>query len=228
MKASFLLSIFSMVLISCSTQPVDSTIKTQSSSVALVSPESTHQPSLSKPTASDKTSSQVSKTLTISATGIGSARLEMTLGQLKQALGENAKFQVVSPFIVDFDAIAVSQSGKVQYYIIYPAGTTLAETDPIELLLTENPNFRTAEGVGPGIPLKQAEAVYGDTNLYYNTQNESREQVKFANQPAQNLFFQPTAPEQEFAGIYQSPLAEYNETKKFHETASIRSVLVRR
>ncbi|PSB26075.1 hypothetical protein C7B70_24340, partial [Chlorogloea sp. CCALA 695] len=62
----------------------------------------------------------------------------MTFGQLKQALGKNAKFQLVSPFIVDFDAISISQSGKIQYYILYPAKTTFSNSDSIKLLLTEN------------------------------------------------------------------------------------------
>lgn len=114
----------------------------------------------------------------------------------------------------------------MQYYILYPAETTFSDSDSIELLLTDNPDFRTTEGFGPGTLLKQAEAVYGDATLSYNTQNESREQVRFANQPAENLFFQPTAPGQEFAGIYPSSSEEYNETKKFQESASIRSLLV--
>ncbi|PSB31273.1 hypothetical protein C7B70_13920 [Chlorogloea sp. CCALA 695] len=118
---------------------------------------------------------------------------------------------LVSPFIVDFDAISISQSGKIPYYILYPAKTTFANSDSIELLLTENSNFRTVEGVDPGISLKQSEAVYGEATLAYNTQNESREQVKFANRPAEKLLFQPIAPNQDFAGIYPSQSGEYNE-----------------
>lgn len=224
MKAAFLIFVFSIVLISC-TQTTESTTKTQSSPTSSATPESTQQPS-SNPSASNQKSSLTAKALTISADGIGMAKLGITFGQLKQVLGSNAEFKVVSPFIVDFDAIAVSKSGKVQYYILYPAGTTFTDANSIELLLTENPNFRTVEGVGPGMSLKQAKAVYGEATLFYNTQNESREQVKFANQPAKNLVFQPTAPNQDFAGIYPSPSGEYNETKKFQGSALIRSILV--
>lgn len=227
MKAAFFLSIASMMLMSCSTQTIDSTTKTDFSPTSLATPELTQQSSHSSPTASAQNSSTALTNSIISATRIGSARLGMTLGQLKQVLGEKAKFQVLSPFLVDLDAISVTQSGKVQYYILYPAGTTLSDSNSIELLLTDNPSFRTAEGVGPGIPLKQAEAVYGDVTLSYNTQNESREQVRFTNQPAQSLLFQPTAPGQQFAGIYPSSSGEYNETKIFRESASIRSVIVR-
>jgi hypothetical protein len=74
---------------------------------------------------------------------MGPAKLGMTLGALKKQLGANAEFKVTSPYIVDFDAIAVSQNGKVQYYILYPAAKPLTDSDKIEYLLTENPAYRT-------------------------------------------------------------------------------------
>ncbi|MBD2098360.1 hypothetical protein H6F90_25135 [Trichocoleus sp. FACHB-591] len=148
----------------------------------------------------------------------------MPLGQLKQILQTKAQFTIKAPFIVDFNAIVVSQAGKVQYYILYPVGTTLTDSDSIEALLTDNSNYRTAKGIGAGIKLRQAETVYGDATLSYNTSNESREYVKFANQPVQNVRFQVRAPERNFAGIYSSPSKEFNTTKEFHESAVIRSV----
>lgn len=166
------------------------------------------------------------ETQTISSAGIGPARLGMTFGQLRQRLGPEAEFKVESPFVVDFDAIAVSQCGQVQYYILYPAGTTLADTNEIQILLTENPNFRTAQGVGSGTLLRQAKAVYGDVTLSYNTSNESREYVKFARQSQRNIHFRPVAVGQKFAGIYPLPEREYNETKIYHSDATIRSVEV--
>lgn len=96
------------------------------------------------------------------------------------------------------------------------------------MLLTDNPNFRTAKGVGAETPLEQAEAIYGDATLSYNTSTESREYVRFVNQPAQNLLFRSFAPNQQFAGIYPSPSGEYNEAKKFQKLAKISSVLVSR
>ncbi|MBD2102416.1 hypothetical protein H6F94_16255 [Leptolyngbya sp. FACHB-261] len=149
----------------------------------------------------------------------------MTLGKLKQALGAGSTFKVESPFIVDFDALAVIQSGEVQYYILYPAGTTLGDSDVITALLTDNSRYRTTQGVGPGTSIQQAEAIYGEATLSYNTSNESREYVKFAAQPAQDIFFR-TAVEEGFAGIYPSPTEEYNTTQEFQNTALIRSVEV--
>lgn len=176
----------------------------------------------SSPIASKQLSPPTSAALTISPNGIGSARVGMKLGQLKQLLGGQAEFQVRSPFIVDFDAIAVRQSGKDQYYILYPAGVPLTDSDLIEALVTDNPNYRTAEGVGPGTPLQQAEAVYGDATLSYNTVNESREYVKFANQSSKAIAFRAKAPQsQQFAGLYPSSKMELKETKEFQKTAVI-------
>ena len=132
-----------------------------------------------------------SASLTISDRTIGAAKVGMTFGELKKALGSTALFKVESPFMVDFDAVAVSQSGKVQYRIIYAAGTKLKDTDVIELLMTENSNYKTVQGVGPGMTLKQAEAIYGKATLSYNVENESREGLVFANQPTKKIMFVP-------------------------------------
>jgi hypothetical protein len=169
----------------------------------------------------------VSQNQKISAEGIGPAKLGMTFGQLKKALGANAEFKVKSPFMVDIDAIAVQQSGSVQYYILYPAGTTFSNSQVIESVVTENSDYRTDKGVGPGTPLKQAEAAYGDATLFFNTENESREYIKFANQPAVNISFRPNAPaNQQYAGIYPSSSGSYQETKQYNPNASIRLVEV--
>ena len=129
----------------------------------------------------------------ISAAGVGPAKVGMTLAQLKQLLGAQAEFTVKSPFMVDFDALAVSQSGKVQYYILYPSGRTLADTSAIEAVLTKNPDYRTTVGVGPGTPLKQAAAVYGKATLFYNTENESRELVKICPPTSSECLLPPSS-----------------------------------
>jgi hypothetical protein len=219
MKSLGLLLILSITLIGCGVNTTD--FSKPKSPTASVVPET-------KPTSSSIQKPPIADNFLISEEGIGFARLGMTLQQLKQKLGTEAKFEVVSPFMVDWDAIAVYQTGTVQYYILYPSGTTLSDSEKIELLLTNNPNYRTVEGVGTGTSLTQAEAIYGKAILSYNTQNESRELVRFTNYSPQNIIFQPTVPSRSFAGIYPSPSGEYNETKNFHDLAIIRSVFVGR
>jgi len=195
--------------------------------VSINTPQATNSLPTQSSTDATPNSAMPGKNQLISAEGIGPAKVGMTLGQLKQLLAGNAEFQVKSPFIVDFDAIAVIQSGKEQYYILYPAGTPLADSDVIEALVTDNPDYRTAQGIGPGTLLTQAEAVYGDATLYYNTLNESREYVKFAKPPSKAIAFRTKAPQgQQLAGSYPSSQTELKETNKFQKTASVALVEV--
>ncbi|MBW4420505.1 MAG: hypothetical protein KME13_14930 [Myxacorys californica WJT36-NPBG1] len=201
-----------------SATPSPSAPEQNSVSTTSVQPSATLSPSSLK-------QNSVSAAKTISAEGIGSARLGMTLGELKQKLGASSTFKVESPFMVDFDAIAVSQSGEVQYRILYPAGIKLEDSDVITALVTDNSSYRTAQGVGAGTSIQQAEAIYGDATLSYNTSNESREYVNFTAQPAPNISFR-TAAKGGFSGIYPSPAGENNTTKQFQDNASVGSVEV--
>ena len=130
--------------------------------------------------------------------------------------------------MVDFDAVAVSQSRKVQYRIIYAAGTKLKDADVIELLMTENSNYKTVQGVGSGRTLKQAEAIYGKATLSYNMDNEMREGVVFAKQPTKNIMFVPKAEGKQFAGVYGAGKGGFFQTNKYQPNAVIKSVMVRK
>ena len=169
-----------------------------------------------------------SASLTISDRTIGAAKVGMTFGELKKALGSTALFKVQSPFRVDFDAVAVSQSGKVQYRIIYAAGTKLKDADVIELLMTDNSSYKTVQGVGPGMTLKQAEAIYGKATLSYHLENEMREGVVFAKQPTRNIMFVPQAEGKQFAGVYGAGQGGFFQTNKYHPNAVIKYVMVRK
>ena len=169
-----------------------------------------------------------SASLTISDRTIGAAKVGMTFRELKKALGATALFKVESPFMVDFDAVAVSYSGKVQYRIIYAAGTKLKDADVIELLMTDNSNYKTVQGVWPGMTLKQAEAIYGKATLSYNVDNEMRENVVFAKQPTKNIMFVPKAEGKQFAGVYVAGQGGFFKTNKYQPNAVIKSVMVRK
>ena len=170
-----------------------------------------------------------SASLTISERGIGEAKLGMTFGELKKALGSTALFKVEPASITDFDAVAVSQSGQVQYLIIYPFRTKLKDADVIEDLMTDNPNYKTVEGVGPGMTLKQAEAIYGKATLGYNTDYESEEVLVFANQPNnKKISFAPKAEGSHYAGVYGASQDSFHQTNKYRPNAVIRNVSVQK
>lgn len=162
----------------------------------------------------------------ISEKGVGAAQLGMTVGQLKQVLGDSATFTEKSPFMVDFDAIEVSQGGEVQFYLLHLAKQPLSDSDLVQGILTKNPKFRTAEGVGAETPIAQAEQSYGKATLSYNIQNESREYARFERQPAPNISFATGNGNQQPAGVYPAATSEYNETGQFRPDAKIQSVLV--
>jgi hypothetical protein len=222
---SRLLIAAALLLVSCANSPEQTaSIETPTSTASPLLPPPEESPSSVSPTAAPEAIEP--EPTTITTAGIGAARLGMTLGELKQALGDNVEFTVQSPFIVDFDAIAVSQAGEVQYYILYMAGQPFGDDGVIQGLLTDNPKYQTAEAVGAGTLVSEAESAYGNATLSYNQQNESREYVRFERQPASNISFATGNANQQLAGIYTAPIAEFNETEAFQSTATIKSVLV--
>lgn len=183
-------------------------------------------PSAAQPSQIPATDAPAAENVLISPKGIGAAQLGMTLGELKQRLGPEVEYTAESPFIVDFDALAVRKDGEVQFYILYLAGQSFTDQDVIQGLLTDNPKFQTAEKIGSNSTLQAAEQAYGQVTLSYNTQNESREYARFANQPAGNISFATGNGNAAAAGIYASPSGAYNETQQFKDGATIESVLV--
>lgn len=211
------------ILSGCGSPQPPSTAETSPSASISATPEQSEAPPTEQPSTTEVEPDESSL---ISKEGIATAKLGMTLAELKQRLGSDVEFTVKSPFIVDFDAIAVSQAGEIQYYILYLAGEPFTDTDVIQGLLTENPKYKTAEEVGPGTLIQQAEAVYGKATLSYNTENESREYARFEDQPAPNISFGTGNVASETAGVYASPSNGYNETQNFKEGATIKTVLV--
>ena len=161
----------------------------------------------------------------LSSQGIGLAKLGMTYQQLKTAIGASLKLTIHQNFMVDWDAIDVSQDSKVQYRILYPAGTTFQERDRVTILQTDNPNYQTEQGIGSGITIKKAESIYGKATLSYNLDNEGREYVRFAKQPPRMFFRVGNANmKNTLGGIYGQTRGGFGETNKYRDDAKIQSV----
>jgi hypothetical protein len=165
----------------------------------------------------------------ISAKGIGKAKLGMTVGELKQISAQDTQFEVVSSLMVDVQAIAVSQKGIVQYYILYGADTTtdlnnatVTDNHPITHLMTDNYNYQTLEGVKAGMTIKDAEAIYGDAILAYNIEGESKEYVTFG----KASYFKEISNGLGFSGVYpEYPGGTYT-TNKYRDDAAIAAIEV--
>ncbi|MGF1513585.1 MAG: hypothetical protein ACFB5Z_07820 [Elainellaceae cyanobacterium] len=167
----------------------------------------------------------------ISAYGIGPAQLGLTLGELKQLLGSDASFVTQSPFLAEFDAIAVRQDGEILFHILYLAGESLGDGDVIQGVLTTNSAFETDEGIGVGTPIADAEATYGSATLSHHEANASLEYVRFDAPPADNISFgtwarQPGETTPDYAGVYAQDGSDYRETTEYDPDATIKSVLV--
>jgi hypothetical protein len=162
---------------------------------------------------------------TLSSQGIGLAKLGMTYQQLKRAIGPSLKLTIHKNFMVDWDAIDISKDSKVQYRILYPAGTTFQERDRVTILQTDNPNYKTEQGIGSGITIKKAESIYGKATLSYNLDNEGREYVRFAKQPPRMFFRVGNANmKNTLGGIYAQTRGGFGETNKYRDDAKIQSV----
>jgi hypothetical protein len=180
----------------------------------------------SKPEPFTKLKAPTSPAQQITPVGIGAARIGMRFKELKQQMGRGFEFPVKTSFIEGFDAIAVTKAGAVQYYIPYPAGTNFTDEDRIEHLMTDNPNYRTEEGVGPGTPIDRAASVYGGATISLSKENESREFINFDRHPDGLAFRPKPAGSRTFAGEYPESNDEYLKTQKYDTRASIGQITV--
>ncbi len=162
----------------------------------------------------------------ITPVGIGVAKIGMTLRELKQQVGAKVEFSIKASFMEGFDAIAVTKAGIVQYYIPYPSGTTFTEDDRIQHLMTDNPNYRTEKGVGPGTSIQQATSVYGRATLSLSKENETYEFISFTQHPT-GLGFRPKPPkDRDITGDYPESNDEYLKTQKYDPQAAIGQISV--
>lgn len=121
---------------------------------------------------------------TISASGVGDALLGMTADELADALGPQFDISDEVRITVDFDGRVISRGGDVQFRAAKTEGD-----ERLTLFIVSNPDYATAEGVGPTTTIADAEAIYGEATLNWNPDNEGREFVSFDNGPDGRVFF---------------------------------------
>jgi hypothetical protein len=171
-----------------------------------------------------------SETQLITNKNVGVAKLGMTLAELKKALGEGAKFEPTSLGVDAGEGIKVIQDGNVQYLLGFAdANQRITDNSRITMITVTNPNYRTKDGVGPGTLVKTAVAAYGQATLSYNWNNEGREYIKFARGLGAdtNILMRSNQwTETNFAGIYADTNAEFNQTQKYADKATIASITI--
>ena len=156
----------------------------------------------------------------ISTHGIGPAQLGLTFGELKTLLGSDVNYVTQSPFLDEFDAIAVRRRGEILFHILHLPGEPLADEDVIQGVLTTNPDYRTADGVGVGTPVAEAEALYGEATLSRLAANTALEYVRFEAPPAANISFGTSVEATGSVGLYPQGGGAYQETTEYQGDAA--------
>lgn len=171
----------------------------------------------------------------ITATRVGDAQLGMTLGELRQRLPAEAQIEPVQLGVDMPPGMRVSFGPAVQYDLAFDRDQEQSITDQsqIEWIIARHPQYQTAEGVGPGTLVKDAATEYGPATLGYSHENESREFIKFDQEPFS------TGPETrvwirsnqwtvtDFAGLYPNQQSQsYFETQRYRDHAAIASIAI--
>lgn len=171
----------------------------------------------------------------ITMDGIGAAKIGMSLPQLKKKLGKGYTLQKDDSFMVDIEAIHVTKDNEILYTLLFVVGEPQNE---ITWMVTSNPRFKLAEGVGPGSPLMAAEKAYGEPYLSFSNYDEQREWVRFQNANTKfpfNLSLRAKLPGEDYAGQvgqypnYEKDMEagkEFFETIKYDPNAVVDSVWV--
>jgi hypothetical protein len=130
---------------------------------------------------------QNSKDFLITNNSVGKVKLGMTVGQAKK-IWKDYKFERARDG--EFSAlIAVKKGNRPLVTIHAEEKGYLDENSPIQddaritAMEVWDKNFKTAEGVSPRMPVRNAEKIYGKVKNITRSEIESREYAEFANQP---------------------------------------------
>ncbi len=165
----------------------------------------------------------------ITADGVGTAKLGMTLAEFRATMLPEMTLEPTTLGVDIPDGLQLSWYGEVQYSLGFDS-YPITENSRINIIAVRNPGFKTAEGIGAGTPLNTAIAKHGAATRSYSTENEMREAISFA-----DGFF-ADAPDRmvwirsnqwtvtDFAGIYPESDSSYHETQAYHDHAAIGAI----
>ncbi|MEL7357848.1 MAG: hypothetical protein AAFN40_14920 [Cyanobacteria bacterium J06560_6] len=198
--------------------------KTQPTNASETTPTNTEIPtdieiSTDLETVEDVSEPATTNKILVSETGFGNATLCTTPEELQAAL---PNFVVGSPGngpLVDTQGVEITDAdGNLAFYALSVVGG-----DRLNLFVTDNPAYQTAEGIGPGTLVETAVETYGTAELSYHSEAESREFVSFENGPAQAIAFRTGSGDE--AGIYEGE-GDYQTTAEYRPEATIKSIWV--
>lgn len=160
----------------------------------------------------------------ITPTSIGEANTCLTLEEIQRNLSTMSATiadQEVGRLADTSDVLFFNAEGELAFHA--PVYGDIQPDDKLRWFVTSNPEYQTAEGIGPGTLIAEAERLYGPASLSYHSEVESREFVTFENGP-ENISFRTGSLEE--AGVYSPQEGPYFQTETYREGATIRSVWV--
>lgn len=155
----------------------------------------------------------------ITSDGVAGAIVGSTVEELADQLGDDYEISDEVRITVDFTGHVVSRDGTVQFRAV----KANAPGDELSLFIVNNPEFRTAEGVGPGSSIAEGEQIYGNATLTRNPENESREFVEFQDQTDSRVAFRTPGIAGTYVGEYDG---EATETADYDEDGVIAAVWI--
>lgn len=131
----------------------------------------------------------------ITSDGLGPVRIGASLDEVRAQLPEGYVLGDQVPIAPDFDGFVISVDGAVHALI------PVSDNGVVPSVIVLSDEYRTADGIGPGSLVGDAEDVYGDATLSWSADDEGRERVVYENQPS-GLSFRTSEAVGPQAGIY--------------------------
>ena len=146
----------------------------------------------------------------------------MTLGQFKKKINREMEFQETL-LANGLKAVAVIFDNAVQYYLVFPQRVVIDDYSKIRMVVTNNPRYKTSDGVYSNLRVTKAASFLGTPTFSYNRDYPLEEKLRFRKQPRWMVF---TSYSQKKAGLYTTSL-KYNATKNFNQGAKLQFIGVR-
>ncbi len=154
---------------------------------------------------------------------LGPARAGLTETELRAQLGDEFELVPAAAVIENTEGFTALKGGVVQFHALHLVG----EGPELDLLVTDNPAYRTAEAVGPGTTLDEATTIYGTITLSLGATGQARELIEFSGGPDPSIVFTAVGPSiGETAGIYPDPVEAFAETTVYQPGSTVGQVWV--
>ena len=159
----------------------------------------------------------------IEQNALGNAQTCTTPTELQQALPTMTVGTWGEGPLVDTEGVKVTNAEGETIFYALASGWRVGPNRPFTLFYTTHPSYQTAEGIGPGTSIEEAERIYGPATLSYHYEAESREFVTFENGP-EDIWFRTGSGDE--AGVYAEQAGPYFQTQTYREGATIRTIWV--